>query len=209
MFNLHNVKLTYKHIIVRLSLITLFVSGVTLPAFIPSPLPVIEVEAQTCSPYGYYNFSNHVFYDWIANGGPSDSSCWSKDPNRVSVVPTTCGWTSNAWEFYYGGYITQTFTIPSNWTYPNFSIDYILDFDDPNNDPWNRFSMQVRDLTTGALLASDFYHGGMGALHCSGRSQLWSQNLAGHQIQVRFQGTRGYPNTFIRVSFIRLYQQIF
>jgi hypothetical protein len=131
---------------------------------------------------------------------------------RVAVVQTnTCGYTENAWEFYYGGGISQTFTVPNtnDGARPDFSLRYTLDFIDPNdNAAWNRFEMNVVDLTTGATLASEFFNGSMGDLYCSDRFFSWSQNLAGHQIMVRFQGSRGYSNTFIRVRDVYLFQTI-
>lgn len=208
MSSLRNVNRTYKRVIVRLSLVILFAAFVTLPFPTSSPLPVAEVEAQSCSvpvlgPTGYYN--------WIANGTPSSDTCWSHTSAAAFVTGTTeCGQFSpptNAWEFYYGGYISQTFTIPSNRTETNFSIQYTVDFIDPNNDPaWNRFSMSVWDQTTSTQLASDYYDGSMADLSCSFRSRSWTQSLAGHQILVHFQGSRGYSNTFIRVRNIALFQ---
>lgn len=208
MLNLHNAKLMHNRIIVRLTLVLLVLAGTILPSPTTSLLPVTEVEAQTCPPHGYVTFSWGYWYDWIANGTPLDSSCWGH--TNASVVSTTaCGWTSNAWEFYYAGTISQFFTIPSDWHQPNFGIQYLLDFDDPNNDGvWNKFSMEVKDLNTGAVLASDAFNGSMGDLYCSSRSKSWSQDLAGHQIQVRFKGSRAYQSTFIRIRMIALFQRL-
>lgn len=210
MLNLNNVKLLRKRTIVHLALIVLVVSGVILPTPLPSPLPIGEVEAQSCSPRGIVIFGSSYSYDWIANGEPSSSSCWAYSRTATSFVTgtTACGWASNAWEFGYGGHISQSFTIPSDMTQPGFAIQYLLDFDDPNDSPWNRFTMEVVDLTTGVQLASDYFIGNMGDLYCSYRSQSWTQNLAGHTIQVRFTGSRAYQSTHIRVRQIGLYQNL-
>ena len=209
--SLRNVNRAYKRIIVRLSLVTLFAAFVILPFPTSSPLPVLEVEAQSCSVPTTTMFGSTTYYNWTANGSPSSDSCWSHSSAAAFVTGTTeCGQLSpptNAWEFYFGGSISQTFTIPSNRIETNFSIQYDVDFIDPNNDPaWNRFTMSVRDLTTSTQLASDYYDGSMADLSCSLRSRTWTQNLAGHQIQVTFQGSRGYSDTFIRVRNIAQFQ---
>ena len=206
MSNLHNVKLRHKRISAHLILIAFVLSASLAPTSFP--LSVAEVEAQTCQPQGDVFASNRHWYNYIANGLPSDTSCWTKT-NASVVSTTTCGWTSNAWQFAFGGSISQTFTVPSDKTQPNFSIQYLLDFDDPNNDPgWNRFELEVWDQTSGVLLAYDSFNGGMGDLYCSLRTLSWSQNLAGHTILVYFKGSRGYFSTFIRVRSIALYQRI-
>jgi hypothetical protein len=210
MLKLNKVNLVRKRSIVHLTLFVLLLSGMIVPTPIPSSVPIQKVEAQSCSPPGFYSIGGHNYYRWLANSEPENSSCWNAIPGRAAVVQTTtCGWTENTWEFYYGGSISQTFTIPSDFTQPGFNIQYSLDFIDPNHDPaWNRFEMRVTDLNTGALLAYDFLDGSMGDLYCSMRSFSWNQNLAGHQIQVRIKGTRGYSNTFIRVRDIYLYQRL-
>jgi hypothetical protein len=177
--------------------------GLVATLAVPS---VPSVKATGCSPPGYQ--IPFTEYYWIANGAPADSSCWSHDPARAAVVSTTtCGWTSNAWQFYYGGTISQSFTIPTTMTGQNFSMSYLVDFDDPNNNgAWNKFSMYVQDTTTGAILASDYFDGSMGDLTCAYRSKFWNANLAGHTIQVIFSGTRGFSNTNIRVRQIGLWQ---
>jgi hypothetical protein len=206
---LHNVNLLLRRTTTYFTIgILLLLSGL-LPTPIPSLVPVSE--AQSCSAPGYVAFNGRTYYSWIANGLPADASCWNL--HNVSVQPTTtCGWSSNAFEFYYGGGISQTFTVPNteDGAKPNFGLSYLLDFIDPNDDAaWNKFEMYVDDLTTGATLAYDSFNGSMGDLYCSHRSVSWSQNLAGHQIQIRFKGSRGYSNTFIRLRNISLYQNIY
>jgi hypothetical protein len=212
MLKLHKVKLVCKRTIVHLILFVLLLSGMMVPTPIPAPISIPKVEAQSCSPPGYYSIGGRTYYRWLANSEPENSSCWNAIQGRAAVVQTTtCGWTENTWEFYYGGSISQTFTVPNTQegSLPKFNIQYSLDFIDPNDDPtWNRFEMRVVDLNTGTTLAYDFFDGSMGDLYCSGRSFSWNQNLAGHTIQVRLKGTRGYSNTFIRVRDIYVYQLI-
>ena len=68
-------------------------------------------------------------------------------------IPLECGWTEKAFEFYYAGSVSQTFTIPETLESahnPSFSIQYTLDFIDPNDHPtWNVFEMKVVDTNTG------------------------------------------------------------
>ena len=208
---LHNVKLLHKRTVAQLTLIGLFMSAVILPTPIPSAVPVTDAQTVNCSVPTPHFFSNRAWWNWIANGEPVNSSCWTVTPMRVAVVDTnTCGWTEKAFEFYYAGSVSQTFTIPETLESahnPSFSIQYTLDFIDPNDHPtWNVFEMKVVDTNTGTTLASERFDGSMGDLYCSGRSFIWNQDLAGHTIQVRFKGSRGHSNTFIRVHDIHLFQ---
>jgi hypothetical protein len=193
----------------------LILSGVVMPALLLTPisLTVTGVEAQTCSPAGESrDFGPSRWnYNWIANGVPLSDSCWAHSYRASFVTGTTeCGpFTppTNAWEFYYGGDITQSFTISGvNMHAPVFRLAYEVDFDDPNNSGWNRFTMDVRDQTTGAVLASDNFIGYMGDLFCARREYMWTGDLAGHTLLVRFTGSRAYNNTHIRVRNISLFQ---
>ncbi len=178
--------------------------GLVAVLVVPSARPV---HAQTCSPRGDINGGPGGAYDWIANGGPSNNSCWNPVNTSFVTGTTTCGWTSNAWEFSYSGEISQSFTIPSGWTATHFGISYLLDFEDPTHNPaWSQFEMTVRDTNTGAVLASDSYLGSNPDLYCSYRSKLWTGNLAGHTLQVLFRGTPAGSSTHIRVRFISLTQ---
>jgi hypothetical protein len=204
---LQNVKVLHKRTVAQLTLIILLVSGVILPTPIPSAVPVTEAQTVNCSVPTLHTFSNRVWHNWIANGQPLSSYCWSVTPMRVAVVGNTCGWTEKAFEFYYGGSVSQTFFIPVDAHNSSFQIRYTLDFIDPNDHPtWNVFEMKVVDTNTGTTLASEYFNGSMGDLDCSTRSFTWNQDLAGHTIQVRFKGSRGYSNTFIRVRDIVLLQ---
>ena len=210
---LQNVKLLHKRTIAQLTLIGLLVSATILPTPIPSAVPDTEAQIVDCSVPKDYSFSNRVYYQWIANGEPENTSCWTVTATRVAVVETnTCGWTEKAFEFYTSGTASQTFTVSpeEDADKPGFSLQYTLDFIDPHDDlAWNVFEMRVVDTTTGTILATERFNGSMGDLYCSTRRFSWNQNLAGHTIQVRFKGSRGYNDTFIRVRDIFVFQRRF
>ena len=211
---LHNVKLLHKRTVAPLILIALLVSAVILPTPIPSAVPNTEAQDVDCFVPKDYSISNRVYYQWIANSEPASSSCWTVTATRVAVVETnTCGWTEKAFEFYNSGTASQTFLIPlglEDAHKPSFSLQYTLDFIDPHDDlAWNVFEMRVVDTTTGTILATERFNGSMGDLYCSTRRFSWNQDLAGHTIQVRFKGSRGYNDTYIRVRDVFLFQRRF
>lgn len=124
--------------------VVLILSRIVMPALLLTPisslLTVTEVEAQTCSPAGRNLAFGpiHWNYNWIANGTPSSDSCWSHSFRASFVTGTTeCGpFTppTNAWEFFYGGEISQSFTISGeNMQAPVFPLGYEVDFVDPND----------------------------------------------------------------------------
>lgn len=168
------------------------------------------VAQSTCQPFGPVIGAGNP-YDWIANGEPASSACWTASNASFVTGTTTCGSATNAWQFNVGtsSSVSQQFTIPADWTADqSFDISYYLDFVDPNNDgTYNRFAMEVIDVTAGnTILASDYFDGYMGDLSCSYRVKSWPGNLAGHTLKVNFRARRGYSNTAIRVRMIRLYQ---
>lgn len=148
-------------------------------------------------------------YDWIANGQPTSGNCWNLSNASFVTGTTTCGTSTNAIAFAYSGSMSQEFTIPAGWTQSHFTLNYDLDFIDPHDDgAWNRFTMTVTDLTTGATLASDSFFGNSGSdLSCAPREKKWTGNLAGHTLRVRMTGSRGYTDTHIRVRRIVLWQE--
>ena len=179
---------------------------VLLGMFVVSP-----VAGQTCQPAGVplVGPCNNC-YDHIANGVPASTACWtSNEPYNVSLVTDTlCGWSSNAFDFTYGDSLTQTFTVPSNRTQTNWTLSYLLTFNDPNNDGWwNRLQARVFDATTGQFIAAQTYWGSNPDISCTLRTLSFTGNLAGHTLTVRFDGGRAYDNTTIRVRSISLWQQ--
>ena len=106
--------------------------------------------------------------------------------------------------------MSQLFTITGeNMHAPSFDMSYEVDFIDPHDDPWNRFSMEVRDLETNTILASEYFFGNMGDLVCARRVHSWNQDLGSHRILVTFNGSRGYNDTRIRVRNISLNQSLY
>lgn len=201
----------------RVLALTLILSGITLPSLfrtpVPSPLRLPQVEAQTCAPRGGVVIGPGGYYDWIANGLPTSTSCWSNSGSAVSDF-TACGYTTKWWDFgqygTYTGAIAQEFEIPNDMEHAamtNFFIAYTLDFYDPYDDPWwNSFRMEVKDRTTNTILASESHFGDMGDLSCAGRLKVWTGNLAGRKIRVQFKGSRTSTNVRVRVRNIVLGQ---
>ena len=81
---LQNVKLLHKRTVAQLTLSILL-------APIPSAIPVTEAQTVNCSVPTLHTFSNHVWHNWIANGQPLSSYCWSVTPMRVAVVGNADG----------------------------------------------------------------------------------------------------------------------
>lgn len=162
-----------------------------------------------CTPYGWVIVGpGGPYYDHIANGGPSVNDCWNANSARVAfITDNACSFFPNAYRFGYAGSIYQYITVPPDFTQTRWSLDYTLDFIDPNDDGANnQFTVSVRDLTTGVQLASASYNGYNPDLFCSSRSMSFMGNFAGHTLQVRFGGSAGYSNTKIAVRRISLWQ---
>jgi hypothetical protein len=175
--------------------------GLALAVFVPAAF------GQTCTPAGRSPIAPLFPYDFIANGLPSSSNCWSVNNASFVTGTTACGWTSNAFEFAYGGSVDQYVTVPSSDTSTHFSLSYLVDFDDPNNDSyWNNLQVSVIDVGPGVTIASDYYNGGMPDLYCSRRvTATFNGSLAGHTLVVHFSGSSAYSNTHIRIRMISLW----
>lgn len=158
----------------------------------------------TCTAGGYYQ-QDPRFYNHIRNGVPnSPDSCWTKTSAVAVASSTSCGWTANAFEFNgYAQKIEQSFAT-NVLTSNNWSLDYNLDFIDPNNDAaWNKLEVRVYDQNN-QLLATDYYDGGYADVTCTLRSISFTGTPT--SVRVEFKGTRGYTNTYIRVRGIALWQ---
>lgn len=179
----------------------LFTALLALGLFAP------EASAQTCTPRGYVCFFSGCYYDHIANGTPTSDTCWSHTANYITGN-TTCGYSSNGFEFTYTGRtVSQSFVVPSNFTNTNWNLGWLMDLDDPNNDGgWNKFKADVWDDTTHTLLASYYTDGSQPDQYCARRDLLFTGNFAGHTLTVIFTGQSAYPNTHIRVRGVFLYQ---
>jgi hypothetical protein len=163
-----------------------------------------------CAPPGLLVISGW-HYEWIANGTPTSTNCWSAGYGDAVVTATACNdLNTNALEFGYGGGISQEFTIPADQTESTFNFSYYLDFVDPNFDgAWNRFTADLVDVTTGVPIYSEsFYGNGSQPGLCSPRTKSWSGNYAGHTLRLRLRGSKAYPDTHIRVRSITLIQSL-
>jgi len=165
------------------------------------------LSAQTCQPAGSSNLGPSIpNFDYVSNGTPNSANCWSIMNTTVGSAVTSCG--SNAFEFNYGGSISQSITIPTtDTTFNRYQMSYILDFQDPNHDgTWNVLGVQVKDYTTNTVLESDSYSGSQPNLSCIRRDlTVVSGNLAGHSIGIQISGSRGYTNTHIGVGNIQFW----
>ena len=166
--------------------------------------------SQTCVPAG----GNIIIggagtsFDFISNGLPSNDSCWTEQNVNFVANTTTCGWSANAFEFpvTFSAGLGQSFTIPADDQRTHFALSYLMDFDDPNHDSFDRVIIMVWDNTAGRLLLSDSYSGTQPSLLCMRRdTAIFSGSLAGHTIIVQFQGANGYPNTHIRFHHIQFW----
>ena len=159
-----------------------------------------------CQPAGAFTGVGPAYpnFDYVANGTPNSATCWSVTNATVGVA--SCG--SNAFEFNYGGNVTQSFTIPTaDTSFNTYQLEYTLDFQDPNHDgQWDGLTAQVWDRTANTLLESDSYNGSQPDLSCSRRILAnVSGNRAGHTIEIEITGTRAYTNTHVGVSYIKFW----
>jgi hypothetical protein len=165
---------------------------------------------QTCVPAGgNINIGpTDTSFDFISNGLPSNDTCWDEQNVNFVTNTTDCGWTSNAFELAVGfsAGLAQSFTIPADDKRTHFALSYLMDFEDPNHDDFDRVVILVWDNTSGRLLSSDAYRGSLPSFSCM-RHDLGTFNgsLAGHNITVQFQGSNGYANTHIRFRFIQFW----
>jgi hypothetical protein len=160
-----------------------------------------------CEPEGEVIIGGGQFaYDHIANGIPSSDSCWNDTNWSFVTGVTSCGWSTNAYQIAgLGASMHQQFDSDSGLS-SNFSLQYLLDFIDPNNDGyWNKFKVEVWDVDTNTLLGSQTYNGSQSDLTCSSRTFNFNAT-PGNTIKVRFSGQKGYTDTYIRVHHIALYQ---
>lgn len=162
----------------------------------------------TCAPAGIGTGGPYsTSYDHIANGAPNRDECWNPfKAFYTTTAPSPWGFI-NAYEFNYAGSINQSFVVPPTMTATRWQLRWTLYFDDPNNNAaWNRFSVEVRNMTTNAILATYTFDGGQGDQNWVTHSKDFNGNFAGQTIRVRFKGSKGYPDTTIRVMGVTLWQ---
>jgi hypothetical protein len=170
-------------------------------------LSATSLQAQTCEPPGYFIGAGNG-YEWIANGRPTSSSCWTLN-GGVSVVSTPgCLYnetTAKQFDMHYGARLSQQFTVPSDITNTRWGLSYLLTMQDPHDDGWwNRLKATLYDVTTGHILAEQIYWGDDPDITCSRRSLTFTGNLAGHTLQVIFADGSAYSDTVFQVRSISL-----
>jgi hypothetical protein len=194
--------------------------GIALLMMVPN------ASAQSCAPAGEGGMAGPTvqWYNYTENGYPDTANvdqygninCWDPFNAFAGSGLMPCGFFGerySAFEFDYGGEISQQFTIPATSPHTNFAyygFSYFLNLENPNHEyPWDlQLNIQVWDQTTGRVLISDHYDASQPDVAC-GRRDLtgFNGNLAGHTILVRIMGTRGYSSSHIRVRLITFYGQ--
>ena len=167
------------------------------------------VSAQTCRPPGSFVGAGGG-YEYIANGQPTNSSCWIMSGNVQVIHVNDCGFfhdADNTFDMHYGARLSQEFTVPAANTQTHWGLSYDLTMQDPNNDGWwNRLKATVYDVTAGRNIASETYWGDDPDVSCADRRLTFTGNLAGHTLRVIFSDGSAYSNTVFHVRSISLIQ---
>lgn len=174
-------------------------------ASISFALSATSLQAQTCQPPGYFVGAGNG-YEWIANGRPTSSNCWTLNGN-VSVVSTPgCFYnerTIKQFDMHYSARLTQEFNVPSDMTDTHWNLIYFLTMQDPHNDGWwNRLKATVYDVNTGRILAEHTYWGDDPDITCGRRDLTFTGNMAGHTLQVIFADGAADSDTVFRIRSI-------
>lgn len=172
-----------------------------LIASISGVFSATSLQAQTCQPPGYFVGAGNG-YQWIANGRPTSSSCWTL--HLASVVSTPgCLYresTVKQFDMYYGARLSQEFTVPSDMTDTHWGLSYLLTMQDPSNDGWwNRLKATVYDVTAKRVLAEHIYWGDDPDITCGYRALTFTGNLAGHTVRVIFADGSASSDAIFRV----------
>ena len=173
-----------------------------------------SAHAQECQPYGNPTVGPSIdTFNFIANGVPDGTSaCWSVNNVTIGQGTMVCGfypqWTSNNFEFNYGGSVDQEFVIPTSRTYNYYGFVYFIDFQNPNHAyAWDlQLNMEILDRTTGTVLLTDHYDASQPDLSCVRREiSGFTGSLAGHSILVHITGTRSDDASHIRVGIVQFW----
>lgn len=165
--------------------------------------------ADDCTPRGIMVVNGQPFYDYIANGEPGSTACWSLLHAFFVTGQTSCGTLSppyNAFQFNDSSFVHQEFTIPSDSTSQRFSLTFDLDFINASRHGGQNYLIaEVFDLN-GAPLAFLRYDGTLGDVACHRIDIPITGDLAGHTIQVRFTSQKRDAQAQIRVYGISFFQ---
>lgn len=170
--------------------------------------------ADECSPRGPVVINGQLFYDYIANGEPGSTACWSLSHAFFVTGQTSCGTLSptyNAFQFNDSSFVHQEFTIRTDLTSQRFSLTFDLDFINASRHGGQNYLVaEIFDADTGASLDFFRYDGTSGDVACHRVDRTipdnLASNLAGHRIQVRFTSQKRDATASIRVYSISFFQ---
>ena len=165
----------------------------------------VSARAQTCS-----NVHDHYFwfggndYNHVVEGYGTSLACWSTPSSlgTVSITSSTCGdgFTFTGWS----PTLEQSFSTGSGNSGQTWSLNYELDFDDPNNSSESFIFVYV--YADNQLVAYDSYNGNNSDVICSPRAVTINSSLANKSVRVSVQARTAYTNVLIRIRALGLWQ---
>lgn len=145
---------------------------------------------------GPYNASGSTWYDYT----PS-SYCWSWSGNVLPTNLSCVGDPGFAYGLGRGNQITYTFTIdPGDQIFANWSADAFIEFNDPNDDWFNRIDINALVVRNGTTFNYNLFHhnGTMGDLSgCLRRGGSFSATH-GDRVTIEIKSSNWYSNTTIK-----------
>jgi hypothetical protein len=167
--------------------------------------------ADDCTPRGTVVINGQLFYDYIANGEPGSTACWSLLHAVFVTGQNSCGPfspTYNAFQFNDSSSVHQEFTIRTDLTSRRFALTFDLDFQAPiQHGGQNYLYAEVVDRSTGQVLKNFQHDGTKGNVFCHRVDvPLDEADLAGHELMVRFISQRRDATAAIRVYSISFFQ---
>jgi len=167
-----------------------------------------SASAQSCTPIPKEFIGAGGGFEYIANGQPLSTNCWTITGNAPLVTTPGCTyWTAKAFDMHYGARIRQEFTVPAERTETHWGLSYLLTMQDPHDDGWwNRIKATVYDANTGQTIVSQTYWGDDPDVTCQNMVLTFNGNYANRRLGVVFSDGSAYTDTVIRVRSISLIQ---
>jgi hypothetical protein len=155
----------------------------------------------------YYWFGGND-YNHVLNGYGTSLDCWSTPSSlgTVSITSGSCGFSSTQ-GFTFSGWspaLEQTFSTGSGNSGATWSLQYELDFDDPNNSSASFINVLV--YADNQLVAYDAYDGSNTDVMCSPRTININSSLSNKSVLVRVVARTYYTNVLIRIRGVGLWQ---
>jgi hypothetical protein len=100
--------------------------------------------------------------------------------------------------------LEQSFSTGSGNSGQTWSLNYELDFDDPNNSSESFIFVYV--YADNQLVAYDSYNGNNSDVICSPRAVTINSSLANKSVRVSVQARTAYTNVLIRIRALGLWQ---